>query len=335
MAPLNPSAKKKSNRHRKDTLEQPASKPFFETLSHKKHRLSVTAVCLASGKVFSASKDGAVYSWKHGERTFEKMERTGKEHLLCLICSPDGELLCGGGENGNVFFWSVETRKIVRTIKAHNAPVTGLCFGREAKKGFLYAASLDRKITTWCTRTFAAAETLYGHQAGIATLCCEKENELLSAGLGDKTVRVWKLNEKKNLVFETKNEPTGFATAVCALDADRFVSGTDTGSVLVWDLAHGEPVAHKHKAHGEKAPIEVLVRVDGSLFASGSTDGVLKIWRAGKDKIECVQKILIAGVVTSLSVSGEYIAVGVGCENRLGRWNKTKSRNKVLLLREN
>ena len=61
------------------------------------------------------------------------------------------------------------------------------------------------------------------------------------------------------------------------MDADRLLSGDESGSVLLWDIATGQQIAHV-KAHAEDVSC-LAVTPDCHCFMSGSLDNSLKLWR--------------------------------------------------------
>jgi ribosomal RNA-processing protein 9 len=73
------------------------------------------------------------------------------------------------------------------------------------------------------------------------------------------------------------------------------------------------------------------------LIASGSCDGMVRLWRCGRENttIEEVRQIPVTGFVNSLCFanSGKFLLVGVGQEHRLGRWQRmAAARNGVLVV---
>ena len=73
------------------------------------------------------------------------------------------------------------------------------------------------------------------------------------------------------------------------------------------------------------------------LFATGSCDGYIRLWKADttKQSITPVLTIPMAGYVNSLAFahSGKFLIAGVGQEHRLGRWESIKqAKNAVYII---
>merc|ERR1712218_81104 len=94
--------------------------------------------------------------------------------------------------------------------------------------------------------------------------------------MGDKTVRLWKVDKDTHLMFNKHNYAVD---AVAIIDHDRFVSGSQNGSLYLWSNSSKKPLAAA--ALGEKRGwITALGAVRrGNVFFSGSVDGMLRSWR--------------------------------------------------------
>merc|ERR1719198_2396052 len=99
-------------------------------------------------------------------------------------------------------------------------------------------------------------------------------------GGSDKSVRLWKVEKDTHLLF---NRHTSAVDAVCALDQDRVVSGSQDGSLLLWSTASKKPQATG--AVGAKNWVSALgaVRQCNAAF-SGATDGTLQAWQFTRAK---------------------------------------------------
>ena len=64
------------------------------------------------------------------------------------------------------------------------------------------------------------------------------------------------------------------------------------------------------------------------LVASGSNDGLIRLWKCSNDfrKLEKIREIPVKGFVNSLAFTpdGKSLVAGLGQEHRLGRWWRDK-----------
>lgn len=72
----------------------------------------------------------------------------------------------------------------------------------------------------------AYIETLFGHQDGITDIDALMKERALTAGGRDCTIRLWKIVEESQLVF---NGHSGSIDTVRLVNEETFISGGDDG----------------------------------------------------------------------------------------------------------
>lgn len=219
----------------------------------------------------------------------------------------------------------------------------------------------------------------------------------MTTGSRDRTCRLWKILEESQLVFRggggglkitedlvvmeelgdtaKKREKDdglsgGTIDVVAMVDEDLFVSGSDSGSISLWNTTRKKPIFTKRGCHG----VDALVRTNGvdgktvahvatspsddtvcgwivalatvrysDLFASGAGDGYIRIWKLSQTKksFGLVNCIPVDGFINGIvffrvgEAEEEEVVLGaaVGQEHRLGRWWRRKDvRNHLFVL---
>ncbi|KAK5684631.1 pre-rRNA processing protein [Elasticomyces elasticus] len=264
----------------------------------------------------------------------KKNERDYLHHvgaILCVAASQDGKFVATGGLDKRIVIWDAATLKPLKVFTQHRDSVSSLAFRRGTNQ--LFSASRDRTVKIWSLDELAYVETLFGHQDEVVDVDALGAEKCVTVGARDRTARQWKVVEESQLVFrgggagskskskDKDNRSTasseqyqkayneGSMDRVACIDDETFITGSDNGSLSLWNvhkkkavftylLAHGldpplplEAVsaeAHpKVSALGEPQPrwITALRAIPFSdTFITGSWDGVVRTWRISEDK---------------------------------------------------
>ncbi|KAJ1558599.1 pre-rRNA processing protein [Nowakowskiella sp. JEL0078] len=310
------------------------------------------------------------------------------DNVLCMDVSSDSKYLVTGGRDKLIYVWSVADNKRIGSFKQHRDSISGLTFRKGTNQ--LYSSSFDRTVKLWNVEEMSYVETLFGHQDQITSIHTLTKERCITAGARDRTVRLWKILEESQLVFrgggtggstsileefanptdERKLKSNSIATCidvVAMLDEENWLSGSDAGTISLWNITKKKPVYTRVNAHGNNGDslmecrwITSLSTIPYSdLFASGACDGFVKLWKVSDTKrnFNQILAIPINGFINSLSLfehhilldntdipaierkkkkSGYlYLAIGVGQEHRLGRWWRIKEAKNVAIMASN
>ena len=87
----------------------------------------------------------------------------------------------------------------------------------------------------------------FGHQSGITSIDALSRERAVTSGGFDKTVRIWKIVEESQLIF---NGHEGNIDVVKLLNDDNFLSCGDDGQLCLWGCMKKKPLCVMPKAHG-------------------------------------------------------------------------------------
>lgn len=326
------------------------------------HNGPVTCVVLSNcGSIcFSASKDNSVIKWELSTNTKTILRRSWsrksdpvmqscESEVLALAISSDDRFLVSGGRDKIIRVFDGKANYAqVHELKGHKDSVTSLCFQRGTYS--LFSGSADRSLKHWDLAEMGYIETLFGHQDCVQALDCLEKSRPISSG-ADRSVRLWKVAEESHLVFRGHKAA---ADAVAQLTESVFASAGQDGTLHLWKEHQKVPVLSVPAAHGWQeegataaGPLQnprwlssLRAVPQSDLLASGSSDGMLRLWKAsaeaGGSELRQVAQLPVPGFVNgidmSVSLSKTTIAVATGSEHRLGRWWHVKgNRNKVVV----
>lgn len=266
-------------------------------------------------------------------------------HVLCVAVSFDGRFVASGGQDKTINIWDGHKHTHLTTFTQHRGPITGLVFQYGTYQ--LYSCSADRTVKIWGLEQLAYIDTLFGHQDAIQSIHTLAQERCLSVGSRDRTARLWKIPEESQLIFRASEDAGGSQECAQLLTEDYFVSGSDQGALSIWSVGKKKPFRTLHDCHeniyaestGDANGILSMAAVPFTdVFATGSADGMLRVWKAEKDftNISALGKIPIDGLVNGLAFSndGKVLVAAVGRDQRLGRWAVNKTvKNRVIIVR--
>jgi WD40 repeat protein len=100
------------------------------------------------------------------------------------------------------------------------------------------------------------------------------------------------------------------------------VSGSDDQSVILWDVASGKPIKILRE-HADWVQA-IAATDDGTMFASGSQEGTIKVWDA--DSLECLRTLRVGRLYENMDITdvrgltdgqiGNLIALGAGLSDK-------------------
>lgn len=305
---------------------------------YRAHRGAPTSLALDEHSVFSVGKEGTVVKIafdplepKTRKRLIEELRRSSQ--ILSVAFHKGTGVLATGEHNGDVVLWIPPEYTETRELKGHTGPVTGVVFQEDGVN--LFSCSFDLTVRVWDVETGNCMATLFGHQDKInwIDMC---GGIVVTCG-SDRTVRLWKYEEEKQLVFIDTGAKASMDT-LAMVNRSVAISGSQDGRLCLWDLGRKKPLYTVRDAHGPCAWISAVAAFKyHRLCASGSCDGFVRFWEIEDRKLVPAGVVPLVGFIVDMQFSpdGEFLVVQVSREQRLGRWLPTnkEARQGVYLIR--
>ena len=176
--------------------------------------------------------------WEWRSETYVLKQRGHAYGMRCMAYSPDGVVVCTGGEDGKIKLWNASSGFCYVTMEqSHQAPVTSVCF---AKPSVVLSASLDGTVRAHDLHRYRTFKTLTTPTpVQFLSLAVDPSGEIVTAGSMDPHhIYAWNLQTGKLLDIYT-----GHTGPVCSLDfqssGGMLASASWDGSVKTWDLYKG------------------------------------------------------------------------------------------------
>jgi periodic tryptophan protein 2 len=241
--------------------------------------LNTTGEWLAIGCPTSQSL--CVWEWR--SETYVLKQRGHAYGMRCMAYSPDGIVICTGGEDGKLKLWNATSGFCYVTMdKSHTAPITAVTFSNPS---VVISASLDGTVRAHDLHRYRSFRMLTTPTpVQFLSVAVDPAGEIVTAGSADPFhVYAWNLQTGKLLdVF------TGHTGPVCDMaflsNGGTLVSASWDGTVKLWDLYKGN-VPTESLQHTSDV-VCVACRPDGKELCTGTIGGLLSFWNVEHAKLK-------------------------------------------------
>ncbi len=301
---------------------------FFDTVTgeHKKRIVGNSFIdltyAIGSFADLTLSPDGTKLVSMNFDRSINLCDiTTGQCRLLIphspsignlnrFLFSSDSNLLAGMYSDGFTGLWDANTgkeqhlserirffkknRKLLRDIHLYEREF-GIAFSPDNQ--ILASASSDNSVQLWDTTTGNIRHSLQGHTARVESLCFSSNGQTLVSGSFDGTLRLWnattgeleQIITNRLLGKQQTMEPIAISTVALNPEGDRVASGSQDGTIVMWDVVTGERIG-TFIGHADEIS-EIFFSPDGRKIVSTSKDGSVRLWNIATGQ----QKYCIAG----------------------------------------
>ena len=312
---------------------------------------AVAAGALPDGTpvIISGADDKTVRVWRLADGTPVGDPLTGHSGRVYAVAAgalPDGTavIISGGGyPDGTVRVWTLaDGTPVGDPLTGHRGQVRAVAAGALPDGTPVIISGgddgTDETVRVWRLADGApVGKPLTGHGGPVYAVAAGALPDgtpviiiLSGRGLGDHTVRVWRLARRplglgSHVVGRPVGEPlTGHRGPMYAVAAGALPDGTPViisgggypdGTVRVWRLADGAPVGKPLTGHrGPVYAVAAGALPDGTpVIVSGGKDGTVRVWRLA-DSTPLVPPLDLAKSVHAVVVHGNVIITAAGAD---------------------
>ena len=235
-----------------------------------------------SGQMLAASDlAGAVWLWDLRSSTHRGPLDAHDGPVYGVAFSRDGRTLASSGyRDDTVRLWNVRSGRQTAALRGHTGAVVSVAFSRD---GSLASSAYDPTVRLWAVPGGTPLQhVLRGHRGRLADVAFSSDGRTLaSAGLDDRTVRLWGAGSGRALgVLPTGD---GVESVAFSPNGRMLASGGHDGSVHLWKLPGRRPLRSIPARGG--AVLSIAFSPDGGLLAAAGHDGRVRLWDVNRRRL--------------------------------------------------
>ncbi len=236
----------------------------------------VKSALSADGKRLAAGSRYGVWL-RDGETGAEvaRMEGGADGIRRSLAFSPDASILAGGGADGSVRFWDVESGRYRDAPEKHRGRVLAMAFSPDGAT-LATTGGEDKRIRLWSVDSARPLATLGGHLWDVVSVAFSPDGTSLASGSGDGTVRLWSVEDGLHTATLPGHGDWVYSVAFSP-DGSLLASGARDGEVRLWDVASGR---HKVTLPHRSLVYYLAFSPDGATLATLASGGggEVRLW---------------------------------------------------------
>ncbi|HEU0200340.1 MAG TPA: TIR domain-containing protein, partial [Burkholderiaceae bacterium] len=243
--------------------------------------------------------------------------------VFAVAYSPDGQRIAAGDLGGQVWLWDADSGEPVPgTTVADGGAIRSLAFTPDGK--YIVSGGVGGELNFWDAQTAKPlGDPLQGFGEVIFALAISADGQRMVSG-GDAHLQLWTStrNGWTSVALEG-DEPLTVLAVAFSRDGTRIASGSNAGTVHVWNAKTGTLIAGPLRARG--AVNSVAFSADGTHLLSGAGGGALELWdtKSGARIAEWLEKQDGTVKAIAASADGRLVVTG-GDDGLLRAWDASR-----------
>jgi WD40 repeat protein len=196
--------------------------------------------------------------------------------IWSVAFSPHGNILASASEDTTVRIWDVTTGKESAKLTEHRQRVSTVAFSPDGTS--MASGGADDKLILRDVHA-GVSKWMVDLEADVASLAFSQDGQMLAATGGVGAVGMWDVTTGTEARTMRGHSGDGYAVAFSP-DRKILVSGGLDKTIKLWDTATYQ---ERFTLPGHVDGVHCLEFVTGTILASGSLSGQVRLWRAASD----------------------------------------------------
>ncbi|XP_034948322.1 protein FAN-like [Chelonus insularis] len=237
-----------------------------------------------------------------------------KESILHITpMNNTGNEIASVGHDGILKIYSLQTKKLTRSISLSNLPLSSCIFYKtKTGQNILLVGSWDDTLIFYDVEFGRIVDVLTGHEDAVSCLAWSPSKNIVMSGSWDCTVKIWhfhesgsKIKPQECLIAQLDHDSKVTCLSISS-DEKLLVSGTDDGEIFVWNMNNYD-IYFTAKGHSGKINA-ILFDLESKNIISCASDKLINIF-----DVQTTTKIYSTSLEEeplTLSWSGSLLLVG-------------------------
>jgi WD40 repeat protein/tRNA A-37 threonylcarbamoyl transferase component Bud32 len=234
-------------------------------------------------RIVSASQDQTVWLWDGvtGQSIAPLAGHT--ESVWNAIFSPDGRRVITASADQTLRVWDATSGERIAVLRGHTREVSGAAF---AAHGTLWVSrSADGESRVWDMELAERNGSLRGHESFVYDVAFSPDGTQAASAAWDGTVRLWDATTGRQIAVLRHHHGHAKAKIISSVawhpGGGQLATVTRGDAITVWNLAARRPRLVVTAPTGDwTGDVRAVFNPSGTLMASGSRDGLVRLWDA-------------------------------------------------------
>lgn len=187
--------------------------------------------------------------------------------------SSDGKRVLGGGLDGTVWLWDIETGRCLGVLEGHSGEINSISWSTDQRCAL--SGSTDTTMRLWGLEAGRCLTVFQSNSGYFLSTAWSSDQRHALSGHSENTVRLWHVKTGRCLRLFKGHSGVVLSVSWSA-DQRRATSGSDDNTVRLWDVETGRCL-HLLKGH-TGVVFGVAWSPDQHCILSASGDKTIRLW---------------------------------------------------------